>query len=272
MYDPDWVRAYYDELGPGEWARWDRSPVERVKLETHLHYLRRFLGPDDNVLEVGAGAGRFTQEIAQIADRVIVADISPRQLDLNLQNARRAGYADSVERWVECDMCDLLPHFGDGEFSAVVCYGGPLSYVFDRRDEALAEIRRVTAPGGCILLSVMSLWGSMHSALPAVLRIAPEQNRRVVATGDLSPDSPAGINHFCHLFRAAELRRFLEGAGLTVEVLSASNTVSANWHEQLEEFEPGSEAWRQLRAFELEACCEPGCLDMGTHIIAVCRR
>ena len=30
--------------------------------------------------------------------------------------------------------------------------------------------------------------------------------------------------------------------------------------------------WRQLLEMEIEACREPGCLDMGTHIIAVVRK
>lgn len=30
--------------------------------------------------------------------------------------------------------------------------------------------------------------------------------------------------------------------------------------------------WQHLLELELEACREPGCVDMGTHIIAVCRK
>ena len=30
--------------------------------------------------------------------------------------------------------------------------------------------------------------------------------------------------------------------------------------------------WAHLIEMEIEACREPGCLDMGTHLIAVCRK
>jgi hypothetical protein len=30
--------------------------------------------------------------------------------------------------------------------------------------------------------------------------------------------------------------------------------------------------WVHLIEMEIEACREPGCLDMGAHLIAVCRR
>jgi hypothetical protein len=36
VYDPAWVRSYYDHYGMQEWARWDASLVEQVKLAVHL--------------------------------------------------------------------------------------------------------------------------------------------------------------------------------------------------------------------------------------------
>jgi SAM-dependent methyltransferase len=271
-YDPQWVRVHYDRYAEKEWQRWDRSPVEQVKLAVHMHYLRQFIQPGDRVLEIGAGSGRFTQELARIARRVVVADLSPVQLALNRQNAQGLGFADTVERWVECDMCDLGPHFPAAEFDAVVCYGGPLSYVFDRAGQALGELKRVVKPGGALLFSVMSLWGSVHHLVPGVLQIPPEENRQIVATGDLAPDKSERLSHFCHMFRAVELRALLEKCGLAVEVLSASDCLSATWAELLESVQQDGVLWPHLLEMELEACREPGCVDMGTHTIAICRK
>ena len=110
-YDPDWVRSYYDEYGEKEWVRWDGNPVQQIKFEVHLHYLRRYLRPRHRILEIGAGAGRFTQELTRISGRTVVADISPVQLQLNWRKAHTLGFVDCIERWIECDMCDLRSHF-----------------------------------------------------------------------------------------------------------------------------------------------------------------
>jgi SAM-dependent methyltransferase len=271
-YDPGWVKSYYDELGQREWDRWDVSPVEQVKFEVHLHYLRRYLGADDRILEIGAGPGRFTQELAKISRSIVVADISPVQLELNRENAHTLGYARSIEQWVECDICDLRPHFDGGAFDAVVCYGGPLSYVFGKRERALAELLRVTRAGGLLFVGVMSLWGTIHHFLPQVLGVSHALNREIIATGDLGPEKSAASTHFCHMYRAAELRRVLEGAGAVVEVLSASDCLSATWAERLHDVQQDAKTWQHLLEMEIEACREPGCLDMGTHLIAVCRK
>jgi len=270
-YDPDWVKSYYDQYGVKEWDRWDVSPVEQVKFEVHLHFLRTYLEANDRILEIGVGPGRFTQHLAKISNRIVVADISPVQLQLNRDNAQAMGYAGSVERWVECDICDLHPHFSNAEFDAVVCYGGPLSYVFDQRDRAISELLRVTKPGGRLLLGVMSLWGSVHQFLADVMTLDPAMNRDIIATGDLGPDKPEAGNHYCHLYRAAEFREYLEQAGAEIEVLSASNCLSATWAECLGNVQKDKTAWRFLIDMEIEACREPGCLDMGSHLIAVCK-
>ena len=166
-YNPDWVRTFYDEYGEREWERWDKSPIEQVKFEVHLHYLKEYLGSDDRILEIGAGAGRFTQKLAEISAKIVVADISPIQLQLNRENAYKLGFSEPIERWVECDIFDLRSHFREEEFDAIVCYGGPLSYVFGERDKAIQELLRVTKPGGLLFFGVMSLWGTVHHHLSA---------------------------------------------------------------------------------------------------------
>src|SRR5215472_6299994 len=70
------VRDFFDALGAAEWDRLVESPRARVALELHRRFLRRFVQPGWRVLEVGAGPGRFTVELARAGTSVVVSDIS----------------------------------------------------------------------------------------------------------------------------------------------------------------------------------------------------
>ena len=270
-YDPEWVVARYDDFGDREWDRFSGSPVDAVSLFIHTHYLQHFVKPRSRVLDVGAGPGRFTQVLAEMGCRVVVADISPVQLELHRKHARELGFDEAVEDRFQLDVCDLS-RFESESFDAMVCYGGPLSYVLDQALAALRECARVCKRGGHVLASVMSLWGGAHRYLRGALAVPPESNRRITDTGDLTPANWEGATHHCHMFRSRELRDLAGRAGLTVAALSASQCLSTAWDDLLTEVKEDPQAWRELLRMELECCREEGCLDMGTHIILVGRK
>lgn len=270
-YDRASVARYFDEFGDREWTRLQESPAAEVKLHVHSHYLRQYVAPGARVLDIGAGAGRFTQILAALGAFISVADVSPVQLALNKTYATSYNFAESVTEWVEADICDLS-QYADGAFDAVICYGGPLSYVFERRAEALSELCRVTRPGGYLFLSVMSLWGSIHEKLPGVLATDATENARIIATGDLRFGTSDDTRHQCHLFRASEFHALVTGTHWDLLALSASNCLSSVWGAPLDSIRADAVKWAELLAMEVEATKQPGCLDAGTHLIAVLQR
>ena len=232
--------------------------------------LKRLL-PDggDLLLEIGAGAGRFTQVLADLGAHICVADISATQLELNRELADKFEFAHAVEDWVQADICDLS-QFAAGSFDCVVAYGGPLSYVLDQRVTAVQACARVLRGNGRFLASVMSLWGSAHNALQGVLAIPAASNRRLTTTGDITADTiPGREGHFMHMFRAGEFRDLLEQAGFSALALSASNCLSIGWNDYLAEIRHDTEKWGELLRMELEVCADPASLNSRTHIIGV---
>ena len=124
---------------------------------------------------------------------------------------------------VLADVTDLSA-FADDSFDAVVCYGGPLSYLIDRAEAGLAELLRVTRPGGYVLLSVMSLVGAVvHYAellLDLVRRDGIEPNEEIVRTG-LLPQGE-GYGHLpMKLYRWSELEALLSRHGTIVAASAA---------------------------------------------------
>lgn len=271
-HDSATTRAYYDDLGDAEWSRLEADVAGRVSLEVHRRFLARFVHPGDRVLEVGAGPGRFTLALAALGATVVVTDLSPVQLDLNRERVGRTAAETAVERRELLDVGDAS-RYADGEFDAVVAYGGPLSYTFDRAEEALRGLLRVTAPGGAVVASVMSALGTWRAALPGVARAAAvageDANDRVLRTGDLR--HLPGAAHVCRMFRSSELAGLATAAGGELVALSGSNWASLGDPATLADLEADPDRWRRFLDHEVAACAEPGATDGGTHLLLAVR-
>jgi SAM-dependent methyltransferase len=273
-YDREQTAQAYDAYGEKEWVRHEATPFSRVSFAIHRHYVQRFIRPGDRVLEAGAASGRFTVELAALGARIVVTDISPGQLELNAEHLAEAGLESSVERRELADITDLSA-YTDGSFDSVVCYGGPLSHVLDRADDALGELIRVTAPGGHILIGVMSLHGSLHAFLGAadaeIEEFGIEEMEAINAIGDL-PAHHASLGTPAHLFSWDELRTKLERLDVDIVAASAANFLSIGNDELCDRWREDPDMWDRLLAWEIRSCAQPGAIDAGTHIIAVVRR
>jgi SAM-dependent methyltransferase len=271
-YDRERAASFFDRYGEREWTRFEDGRNSPSSLRVHLDHLRRFIRADDRVLDAGAGPGRFTLELARLGARVVVCDVSPVQLAQNRSRLEEAGLAASVESWIEADILDLGV-VATGSFDAVVCYGGPLSYVMDRADEAVGELLRLIRPGGLLLASVMSLLGATAGSLPLVMEEArahgPEAVDAVIRTGDLP--SALGGHLEMHMYRWSEFEALLRRHDCDIVTASASNLSFARLHGDLiASMSDEERAW--LERWELALVGEPGAISMGEHIIAVSRK
>jgi len=271
-YDSNYVRQFYDVYGEKEWYRLQSSLSAQVNFHLHQHYLLQYVQRGQHVLEAGAGAGRFTLELAWAGARVTVLDISPEQLRLNKQHVLVEGAQDAIAAWVEGDILDLS-RFPDAHFDAVVCYGGPLSYLFDKAEDGLKQMLRVLKPGGHLLLSVMSLLGTNRHFLASVVEAAYQQGLdkvdAIARTGNLH--GPVSKGHNCHMYRWSELKSMLEKYG-TILAASASGFLSLQDEEALRSASSHLDLWGTYLQWELDYCQEPGAIDGGTHIIAVIQK
>lgn len=276
LYDPRHIAEYFDSYGEREWDRLVATVYDRVNFEMHRRVLARHINPRDRVLEAGAGAGRFTIELARLGASLTVTDISPEQVRLNEAKTRAAGAAEAVEAWAVADGCDLS-RYPAGRFDAAVGFGGLLSYALDRRDDALEELLRVTKPGGPVLVSVISLLGAYRLFLPAVLAMAAGGAAEALAelrvTGDQVTRDVEPGGHFCHMFRWTEFEAFLHEHRCEVLEARGANFASIQNASALDGvWQSAPEQWEYLLDLEEDFTAEPGAIDSATHMIAVVRR
>lgn len=261
------MRDFYDELADDEWDRLAASPRGRVSFEVHRRFLARYVAPGSRVLEVGAGPGRFTLELAALGATIAVTDFSAVQLELNRAHVGASAFEGSVESRELLDVCDTT-RYADSEFDVVLAYGGPLSYAFEELEAAVGGLLRITRPGGTVVASVMSTLGSWRFFIRGVIAdtdlAGEDANDHVFRTGDLRH---FGTRHVCRMLRSRELAELVPRCGGRLLAMSASNWASLGEPEVLEDLERQPDRWRRFVDQEVSACGEPGALDGGTHLL-----
>jgi SAM-dependent methyltransferase len=257
-WDPTRAAEYFDDYGEREWRRFEDGTTPGPSMTIHTQILEGYVRPGDRVLDAGAGPGRFTLEMLRLGAHVTALDISQGQLEL-LQ-AR----VPDVEAVVG-DITDLS-RFPDDSFDATVCFGGPLSYVVDRAERAVAELARVTRSGGHVLVSVMGLAGAVIHFAPIIVELARRdgvaKSQEIARTGFL-PEGE-GYGHLAmRMYLWEELEALLDPHGEVVEGAAAGVLP----HLDVEE----PEIRALLEQFEEKLAYDPGSRSCGEHIIGVLR-
>ena len=265
-WDPAKAVSFYDAYGEREWTRFQDGTSPGPSLDVHLHYLRQYVHAGDRVLEVGAGPGRFTIEMARMGADVVATDLSPVQLDWNRRRVAEAGLEPRVLERAIADVTDLS-RWKDASFDATVCYGGPISYVVDQADRGISELVRVTRPGGHVLVSVISVLGVLLRFLPEVValvrRDGAPRNEAILLSG-LIPQSPDYGHLAMKMYRWSELQALLARHG-TIVAASAAGLLPI-----VKDAEP--EIRDFLTRIEIELAREPGALSCGDGILAVLKK
>lgn len=202
-----------------------------------------------------------------------MTDLSAVQLAANAERLAGTAAEERVERRELLDVCDVS-RYADGEFDAVVAYGGPLSYAFERTDDALRGLFRVAGVAGgdgVVVASVMSMLGAWRHLLPAVTslaeRIGEDANDAVLRTGDLRHAVRDGEGHICQMFRWSQVEQLVYRAGGRLLDGSASNWASLGEQATLATLEADPDRWARFVDHEVDACARPGARDGGTHIL-----
>jgi len=131
-----------------EAVRLDRhSPVERAITE---HYLQRYIPDGATIADIGAGAGHYSEVLAQRGSRVHVVDVARHLLDAVVERLTTRGLGGQIASVHHASATDLsfLP---DASCDAVLLLGPlyNLGLPTERR-QAITEASRVLRVGGVV--------------------------------------------------------------------------------------------------------------------------
>lgn len=278
LYDSQAVQAFFDNYGTREWERLERTLQGRIRYAIHRHFLDKYVPGEVRVLDMGCGPGRFALDLARRGTNLTLVDLSQAQLDQARQKLNDAGLLDKVKAFHCLDMVDMHV-LGDTSFDVVICYGAALSYTYDRYETALKEAVRVLRPGGRLLISVGSLYGTLrlvgpYDGLTFLERPDTHMDWNAILSGAGMVYTRPGTTEFNQpmvLFSSTGLRQALEQVGLQVIEMAAANPVVSEGA-QIPRITANVQAAKALTALELALCSWPGLVDTGEHLLAVTKK
>lgn len=159
------IQQHYNQDPTQEHARLIRHQLE---WEMTWRYLDHYLPGHGPILEIGAGTGRYTAELAKRGYSVTAVDFSESLLAVAQQEVAAQGLAAQVE-FLLADVRDLsgLPR---ADYSAALVMGPLYHLVYmEERRQALRQVWEKLKPGGLIVsafISRLGILGDLIKNLP----------------------------------------------------------------------------------------------------------
>ena len=119
-----------------------------VEFETTMHHLRRFLKPGMQLLDIGAGTGRYTSALMAEGYEVKAVELVKRNIQVFLDREPTADVAQGDAR--------NMPFIPTASADVTLLLG-PLYHLIgdEEKLKALTEVKRVTKHGGLIFVAYL---------------------------------------------------------------------------------------------------------------------
>lgn len=267
------TREFYNNYGSQEWDRLDKTAYDKLNYILHMDFVSMHLFKDAEVLDAGCGAGRFSIEFAKLGCNVSLLDISDEQLRLAESKIKEFGVEHRLRSSVRANITNMSI-IEDDKYDVTVCYGAPLSYLYDNYSNGIKELYRVTKSGGKIVVSVNSRLGVIRMLLARenfnIKEFMERPNywfiNEVIDTGNL-PDHPDVRQPPRHMFKSEELRRLFENVGFKNVKLASSPCVISGLRDKAEELYSNKVAWNTLIDIELKSYQNEHLADSGEFLM-----
>lgn len=259
------VRAYYDARGESELHRLDNPYEGVVEREIHRRAFEAAIPSRARVLDLGGGPGHWSIWLARRGHQVVLADISPRMLELAREQFAAAEIAP--EAILEMDARDLS-HFAGGEFDAVLALG-PFYHLVEAADRARAasEIHRVLRPGGLLFATVMIRYSWLIAMILEGGADRLTDAERLLETGVYRNHDPGRFTE-AYLHRPEEVAPFFEQNGFETVGLTASQSFLNLVQEQVAELhQRDPNAYEALLDMAHRSAGDPAVRGLSGHLL-----
>jgi ubiquinone/menaquinone biosynthesis C-methylase UbiE len=151
------ISSFYSRVN--EEDRLKKSRQGQLEYAVTMHYIHRYAAKGSDVLETGAGAGRYSIALAKEGMNVTAVELVEKNLEVLCENGR--GLENL--RALQGDAADLSV-FADESFDMTLVLG-PLHHLYEPEEisQAIDEAIRVTKKDGILFFAFLSVYGIMYA-------------------------------------------------------------------------------------------------------------
>ena len=248
--------------GGMEETRLSKSRHGQLEYLTTMHYIRHLTPIGSKVLEVGAGTGRYSIELAKQGYQVTALELVADNLEVLQHHA--AGLQNITA--MQGDAIDLHT-LADNSFDLVLLLG-PMYHLYEKaeQDKALDEAIRVTKPNGIVITAFLSVYAMIHNNyLFGNLHAGMEENF----------DANFHVKHFTDqgftAFDIAEFETlFLKKPTQKVALVGADGILELA--EKATAFQMSEEEFELFAQYHLHTCEKRELLGNNSHLLYICRK
>jgi len=220
------IAAYYNRNPAREHRRLEENQLE---FELTWRFLDGYLPANGNILEIGAGTGRYTLGLAQRGWHITAVDLSKEVLKECQKYLNNAGFQENVD-YILGDARNLSM-VSQKDYDAVLMMG-PLYHLVEKSDRqmALREAYNRLRPGGVIFSAFISRYGILGEILKYVPDSIDDQEQviSVLTKGRDKQDWPKG-GFRAYFARVEEIIPLHEDIGFeTIKLAGVEPAISAD--------------------------------------------
>lgn len=192
------------------------TPSDKRFNDMEMSFILGKLKPQDEVLDMGCGTGRFTVPMAEKVRKVTGLDLCPAMIEKAREKAQERGV--EVE-FKEGDMTNLP--YEDGTFDVVTSMVALMHIPLELRQTAFAEAARVLRPGGRMIINVKNT--AFESLCPTDrfvgVDVTDVENKQLVFTENRTGED---LVTNWYSFSPEEIVRLFSTAGLSMVHMRAN--------------------------------------------------
>ena len=263
------IISYYNTFD--EWGRLDREPIEFV---VNWHYIQKFLPPKGNILDNGAGPGKYSMELAKKGYNVTLTDLTPKLVDVAKFKAIELNVNHQFNDFFVADARNLNV-LEDEQFDASLMLG-PMYHLQEETDrmKAVSELYRVTKKGGLVFVAFMPRIRHIFTSLINPEHWKPNDNmdsiNRFSETGCFN-HTDEGRFTGAYYYNIEEINPFMESQGFESIELLGSNVASILKKDSWEYWKDKGEEEKILHLI-IEKATDPYILGISSHLLYIGRK